>query len=146
MDDERGGDNVWTFLGWSSPKVRREPSELRASRRTRPAARPDHGRFAASASRVPRPRRSITVTSGSGACGLPRPGSPRKVRGSETTGALPAAVEVAVVGAGFGGLGAAIELDRAGFHDVAVLERAPEIGGTWYANSYPGCQCDVPSN
>jgi cation diffusion facilitator CzcD-associated flavoprotein CzcO len=60
--------------------------------------------------------------------------------------ALPAEVEVAVVGAGFGGLGAAIELDRAGFRDLVVLERAPEIGGTWYANSYPGCQCDVPSN
>src|SRR5215217_3776893 len=60
--------------------------------------------------------------------------------------ALPAEVEVAIVGAGFGGLGAAIELERAGFRDFAILERAPEVGGTWWANSYPGCQCDVPSN
>jgi cation diffusion facilitator CzcD-associated flavoprotein CzcO len=60
--------------------------------------------------------------------------------------ALPAQVEIAVVGAGFGGIGAAIELDRAGFRDFAVLERAPDVGGTWFANSYPGCQCDVPSN
>ncbi len=63
-----------------------------------------------------------------------------------TTGTVPAEVEVAIVGAGFGGLGAAIQLDQAGFRDFVVLERAPEVGGTWYANSYPGCQCDVPSN
>jgi cation diffusion facilitator CzcD-associated flavoprotein CzcO len=61
-------------------------------------------------------------------------------------GQLPREVEVAVIGAGFGGLGAAIEMQRAGFFDFAVLERAPEVGGTWYFNSYPGCQCDVPSN
>jgi cation diffusion facilitator CzcD-associated flavoprotein CzcO len=59
---------------------------------------------------------------------------------------LPQQVEVAVVGAGFGGLGAAIEMQRAGVTDFAVLERAPEVGGTWFYNSYPGCQCDVPSN
>ncbi len=59
---------------------------------------------------------------------------------------LPAHVEVAIVGAGFGGLGAAISLERAGFRDLVVLERAPEVGGTWWFNSYPGCQCDVPSN
>lgn len=60
--------------------------------------------------------------------------------------ALPEHVDVAIVGAGFGGLGAAIEMQRAGFSDFAVLERAPEVGGTWFYNSYPGCQCDVPSN
>lgn len=64
----------------------------------------------------------------------------------EGSATLPEDVEVAIVGAGFGGIGAAIELDRAGFGDFAVLERAPELGGTWWANSYPGCQCDVPSN
>jgi cation diffusion facilitator CzcD-associated flavoprotein CzcO len=55
-------------------------------------------------------------------------------------------VEIAIVGAGFGGLGAAIELRRAGFTDFAVLERGEEVGGTWWFNTYPGCQCDVPSN
>jgi cation diffusion facilitator CzcD-associated flavoprotein CzcO len=55
-------------------------------------------------------------------------------------------VDVAIVGAGFGGLGAAIELRRAGFDDFLVLERSAEVGGTWAANTYPGCQCDVPSN
>ena len=59
---------------------------------------------------------------------------------------LPRRVDVAIIGAGFGGLGAAIEMQRAGFSDFAVLERAPEVGGTWFYNSYPGCQCDVPSN
>jgi cation diffusion facilitator CzcD-associated flavoprotein CzcO len=53
--------------------------------------------------------------------------------------------EVAIIGAGFGGLGAAIRLSQAG-HDVLVLEREPDVGGTWLSNTYPGCQCDVPSN
>jgi cation diffusion facilitator CzcD-associated flavoprotein CzcO len=55
-------------------------------------------------------------------------------------------VDLAIVGAGFGGLGMAIRLEQAGMHDFTVLERAPDVGGTWFANTYPGCQCDVPSN
>lgn len=54
--------------------------------------------------------------------------------------------DIAIVGAGFGGLGAAIQLDRHGFQDYVVLERSGDVGGTWSANTYPGCQCDVPSN
>jgi len=53
---------------------------------------------------------------------------------------------VAVVGAGFGGITAAIELVDHGFRDVTILEAAPELGGTWYWNTYPGCACDVPSH
>lgn len=53
---------------------------------------------------------------------------------------------VVVVGAGFGGLAAAIRLGRAGFHDVVVLEAADEVGGTWRDNTYPGCACDIPSH
>ena len=56
------------------------------------------------------------------------------------------ALSVVIVGAGFGGLAAAIELTRHGFTDVTVLERAPGIGGTWHYNDYPGCACDVPSH
>ncbi len=56
------------------------------------------------------------------------------------------ALSVVIVGAGFGGLAAAIELRRHGFTDVTVLERAPGIGGTWHYNDYPGCACDVPSH
>ncbi len=60
--------------------------------------------------------------------------------------ALPRSVRVAVIGSGFAGLGAAIALRRAGRHDVVVLERAHEVGGTWRDNRYPGCACDVPSH
>jgi cation diffusion facilitator CzcD-associated flavoprotein CzcO len=51
-----------------------------------------------------------------------------------------------IIGAGFGGIGAAIELRRHGLHDVTILERGPRLGGTWLYNSYPGCVCDVPSH
>jgi cation diffusion facilitator CzcD-associated flavoprotein CzcO len=59
---------------------------------------------------------------------------------------VPEHVDIAIVGAGFGGLGMAIRLEQAGMRDFTVLERAPDVGGTWFANTYPGCQCDVPSN
>lgn len=50
------------------------------------------------------------------------------------------------MGAGFGGIAAAIELRRHGFEDVVLLERAAGLGGTWHYNDYPGCACDVPSH
>lgn len=53
---------------------------------------------------------------------------------------------VAIVGAGFGGLGAAIVLDRAGIADTLVLERGDDVGGVWRDNTYPGCACDVQSH
>ncbi|MEV0685169.1 NAD(P)/FAD-dependent oxidoreductase [Nocardia sp. NPDC050378] len=52
---------------------------------------------------------------------------------------------IAVLGAGFGGIGLTIKLQEAGFDDIVVLERADDLGGTWQANTYPGCACDVPS-
>ncbi|MEU1981268.1 NAD(P)/FAD-dependent oxidoreductase [Nocardia sp. NPDC019395] len=52
---------------------------------------------------------------------------------------------VVVMGAGFGGIGLAIALRQAGFDDIVLLERAADLGGTWQANTYPGCACDVPS-
>jgi len=55
-------------------------------------------------------------------------------------------MRVLIVGAGFGGIAAAIELRRHGFDDVTLLEAAPELGGTWHYNSYPGAACDVPSH
>ncbi|MGK8488612.1 flavin-containing monooxygenase [Nocardia asiatica] len=53
---------------------------------------------------------------------------------------------VAIVGAGLGGIGLAIKLREAGFEDLVILERADDLGGTWRANTYPGCACDVPSH
>ncbi|MGW7572518.1 flavin-containing monooxygenase [Streptomyces sp. NPDC054765] len=55
-------------------------------------------------------------------------------------------VRVAVIGSGFGGLGAAVRLRRQGITDFVILERADAVGGTWRDNSYPGCACDVPSH
>ena len=55
-------------------------------------------------------------------------------------------VRVAIVGSGFSGLGMAIELKRRGMDDFVVLERSDDVGGTWRDNTYPGCQCDVPSH
>lgn len=53
---------------------------------------------------------------------------------------------VAIVGAGFGGLGAAALLRRQGRYDFTIFDRAPAVGGVWQANSYPGAACDVPSH
>jgi cation diffusion facilitator CzcD-associated flavoprotein CzcO len=53
--------------------------------------------------------------------------------------------EVVIIGAGFGGIGAAIALKRAGIDDFVVLERADALGGTWQANTYPDVGVDVPS-
>jgi cation diffusion facilitator CzcD-associated flavoprotein CzcO len=55
-------------------------------------------------------------------------------------------VRIAIVGSGFAGIGMAIRLKEAGIEDFVVLERADDVGGTWQANTYPGCQCDVPSH
>ena len=52
---------------------------------------------------------------------------------------------VLIVGSGFGGLGAAIELKRAGFENFTILEKATEVGGVWRENTYPGAGCDIPS-
>lgn len=54
-------------------------------------------------------------------------------------------VHVLVIGAGFGGLGTAMQLKQAGIDDFVVLDRASEVGGTWQVNTYPGAQCDIPS-
>ncbi|HYH59137.1 MAG TPA: NAD(P)/FAD-dependent oxidoreductase [Thermoleophilaceae bacterium] len=55
-------------------------------------------------------------------------------------------VDIAIVGSGFAGLAAAYRLKQAGIEDFTILERADGVGGTWWANTYPGCQCDVASH
>ncbi|WP_322938448.1 flavin-containing monooxygenase [Nocardioides bizhenqiangii] len=52
---------------------------------------------------------------------------------------------VAVIGTGFGGLAAVIELKKRGFDDIVVFEKAEDVGGVWRENTYPGAACDVPS-
>jgi cation diffusion facilitator CzcD-associated flavoprotein CzcO len=53
---------------------------------------------------------------------------------------------VVVIGAGFGGIGMALALQRAGIKDFLVIDAADSIGGTWRDNTYPGAACDVPAN
>jgi cation diffusion facilitator CzcD-associated flavoprotein CzcO len=79
-----------------------------------------------------------------GAFRLPRPAGDDPERYGP--GGLPRHVRVAVVGAGFGGIGAGVKLLDAGIRDFAILERAGSVGGTWRDNTYPGCACDVPSH
>ena len=54
-------------------------------------------------------------------------------------------VEVTIVGAGFGGMGAAISLQRLGHDDLLILEREDDLGGTWHVNHYPGLAVDIAS-
>jgi cation diffusion facilitator CzcD-associated flavoprotein CzcO len=63
-----------------------------------------------------------------------------------STDPAPEHSRIAIVGSGFAGLGMAIRLKQSGNHDFVVLERAGDVGGTWRDNTYPGCQCDVPSH
>src|SRR5271165_6007677 len=67
-------------------------------------------------------------------------GDPQRVGGS---GQRPS---VAIVGGGFGGVGAAVLLVRAGYADVTIFERGERVGGVWAHNTYPGAACDVPSH
>lgn len=53
---------------------------------------------------------------------------------------------VTIIGAGFGGLCMAIRLRQSGIDDFVILEKAAEVGGTWYVNTYPGAACDIPSH
>ena len=55
------------------------------------------------------------------------------------------AVEVVIIGGGFGGLLAAARLREAGVKSIRIIEKAGDFGGTWYWNRYPGAQCDVES-
>ncbi|MBX3285573.1 MAG: NAD(P)-binding protein, partial [Actinobacteria bacterium] len=52
-------------------------------------------------------------------------------------------VEVVVLGGGFAGMLAGIDLTKRGITDFRILEKAADFGGTWYWNRYPGCMCDV---
>lgn len=53
---------------------------------------------------------------------------------------------IIIIGAGFGGLGMAIKLKKAGIDSFTVLEKGSNVGGTWRDNTYPGAACDVQSH
>jgi cation diffusion facilitator CzcD-associated flavoprotein CzcO len=50
-----------------------------------------------------------------------------------------------IIGAGISGIAAAIKLNKVGYHNFKIIEKASRVGGTWRENTYPGCGCDVPS-
>jgi len=50
-----------------------------------------------------------------------------------------------VVGAGFGGMGASIQLKKMGYDNILILDREDDLGGTWHVNHYPGLAVDIPS-
>jgi len=53
---------------------------------------------------------------------------------------------VVIIGAGFGGLAAAVALRRKGIDNLLIIERADGVGGTWRQNTYPGAACDIQSH
>lgn len=61
----------------------------------------------------------------------------------QTTQASP---RIAIIGTGFGGIGLAIRLKKAGFSNFILFEKAGDVGGVWRDNTYPGAACDVPSH
>lgn len=53
--------------------------------------------------------------------------------------------DAVIVGAGLGGIGAAISLRKLGYNNITILEREADLGGTWHVNRYPGVAVDIPS-
>ena len=54
--------------------------------------------------------------------------------------------KIAIIGAGFGGMAGAIKtMNKYDEHDIQIFERHDNFGGTWYANTYPGCASDIPA-
>ncbi|MEH6636826.1 MAG: NAD(P)/FAD-dependent oxidoreductase [Halioglobus sp.] len=58
----------------------------------------------------------------------------------------PEVLDVIILGAGFGGVCAAIKLREQGINNIRVFEKAAGIGGTWWHNTYPGAACDIASH
>lgn len=77
-------------------------------------------------------------------CGAPRPGMATSAQAG--TSIQPRRVETVIIGSGFSGLLAAIRLQRNRCTDFLLLERSPQLGGTWQVNSYPGAEVDIPTS
>lgn len=77
----------------------------------------------------------------------PAPSGPDRSVGDRSSVASRAVPDhdVVIVGAGFSGIGAAIELQNKGFHDYVLLEKGERLGGTWRDATYPGLSVDMPS-
>ena len=66
-------------------------------------------------------------------------------RGPGSNGSPRRTPSVAIIGAGFGGIGLAITLKKRGIDSLTILEKGDRVGGVWRDNTYPGATCDVPS-
>jgi len=63
---------------------------------------------------------------------------------SDKQGKQTTSPSIAIIGAGFSGLCAAIQLKKAGFNNLTIFEKGDDVGGVWRENTYPGAACDVP--
>ncbi|CAF0766692.1 unnamed protein product [Adineta ricciae] len=79
-------------------------------------------------------------------CGLDQQRTDRKLNVPPKSSSSPNEYYSLIIGSGFSGLGMAIKLKQLGTDNFTIIERHGHVGGTWYANKYPGCACDVPSN
>jgi len=79
-----------------------------------------------------------------GFAGQARHGRQRELREALAAGAP--SPRVLVIGAGFGGIGMAVRLRRAGLETFTIVDKADGVGGVWRNNTYPGAACDVPSH
>ncbi len=68
------------------------------------------------------------------------------MNGNKNKTSRPATPHIVIIGTGFGGLGMAIQLKKAGIESFTILEKADSVGGTWRDNTYPGAACDVQSH
>ncbi len=59
--------------------------------------------------------------------------------------ANPEHFETVIIGTGFSGLLAAVRLQKHHLNDFVLLERSSDLGGTWWDNSYPGAEVDIPT-
>lgn len=55
-------------------------------------------------------------------------------------------MRVAIIGAGLGGIAAAVKLSRRTSASFVIYEQSPSVGGTWFDNRYPGCEVDIHSH
>ena len=52
-------------------------------------------------------------------------------------------IDALIIGGGIGGLLAAVRIQKIGLHNIRIIDKAGDFGGTWYWNRYPGAQCDT---
>lgn len=62
------------------------------------------------------------------------------------SGTCKESIRVAIIGCGFAGIGLAVRLKKEGFDTFTIFDKTDGPGGTWWDNTYPGAEVDVPSH